>query len=164
MTAKHITLNLTITLNEEQRQFLREAAKSLTDANVREFLIHGIGCHHAGMLSENRKLIENLFRNGNLPILVTTSTLAMGVNLPAHLVIVKMTKFYQNGEYRDYSESAIQQMIGRAGRPTFDTSAYAVIMTTTQDKVSDYKIFDMSVKFDYFHFCVTREVRDTSVK
>ena len=50
-------------------------------------------------------------------ISVSTSTLAMGVNLPAHLVIVKSTQHYVMGTYQEYSETQILQMIGRAGRP-----------------------------------------------
>ena len=41
----------------------------------------------------------------------------MGVNLPAHLVIVKSTQHYVMGSYQEYSESQVLQMIGRAGRP-----------------------------------------------
>ena len=48
---------------------------------------------------------------------VSTSTLAIGVNLPAHLVIIKSTKHYSSSSYIDYSTSQILQMIGRAGRP-----------------------------------------------
>lgn len=48
---------------------------------------------------------------------VSTSTLAMGVNLPAHLVIIKSTQHYVLGVYQEYSENQILQMIGRAGRP-----------------------------------------------
>ena len=59
----------------------------------------------------------------------------MGVNLPAHLVVIKSTQYYGNGGYQDYSDSQILQMIGRAGRPQFDTSAVAVIMTKASCKV-----------------------------
>ena len=41
----------------------------------------------------------------------------MGVNLPAHLVIIKSTQHYVMGLYQEYSETQILQMIGRAGRP-----------------------------------------------
>jgi ATP-dependent DNA helicase HFM1/MER3 len=57
-----------------------------------------------------------------LPAAVSTSTLAMGVNLPAHLVIVKSTQHYVMGVYQEYTESQLLQMIGRAGRPQVDTS------------------------------------------
>lgn len=137
MTCKQLIQSLTIDLTPERKRILAQAASSLDDAKMRETLIHGAACHHAGMLREDRRTIETLFREGNLPVLVTTSTLAMGVNLPAHLVVIKSTKYYVNGEYRDYSESMLFQMIGRAGRPQFDTSAVAVIMTTAADKVRD---------------------------
>lgn len=135
MTSKFITQNITITLNTAQKQVLIDAANSINEVNVRDILIHGVGFHHAGLDPQIRKNIENLFRCGHLPILVTTSTLAMGVNLPAHLVIVKSTKYYNKGSYCDYTESTLLQMIGRAGRPQFDSSATAVIMTTASDKV-----------------------------
>jgi len=48
---------------------------------------------------------------------VATSTLAMGVNLPAHLVILKSTQYYNMGCHEEYSDTQILQMIGRAGRP-----------------------------------------------
>ncbi|NWS40382.1 HFM1 helicase, partial [Probosciger aterrimus] len=68
--------------------------------------------------------------------LFTTSTLAMGVNLPAHLVVIKSTMHYVGGVFQEYSETDILQMIGRAGRPQFDTTATAVIMTrwSTREK------------------------------
>ncbi|KAJ8959090.1 hypothetical protein NQ318_022347 [Aromia moschata] len=93
--------------------------------------------HIPWMIADTRHAIENLFRRGDLPVLVTTSSLAMGVNLPAHLVIVKSTKCYDTGGFRDYTETAIHQMIGRAGRPQFDVSATALILTTNEDKAWD---------------------------
>ncbi|XP_049454968.1 probable ATP-dependent DNA helicase HFM1 isoform X3 [Epinephelus fuscoguttatus] len=65
---------------------------------------------------------------------VTTRTLAMGVNLPAHLVVIKSTMQYVAGSCEEYSEADLLQMIGRAGRPQFDKSATAVIMTKIQTK------------------------------
>ncbi|GIY64982.1 probable ATP-dependent DNA helicase HFM1 [Caerostris extrusa] len=50
-------------------------------------------------------------------VAVSTSTLAMGVNFPAHLVVVKSTEQYVGGAYKEYSETQMLQMIGRAGRP-----------------------------------------------
>lgn len=60
----------------------------------------------------------------------------MGVNLPAHLVVIKSTIQYVNSGFAEYGESQVLQMIGRAGRPQFDTSATAVIMTKNATKVS----------------------------
>lgn len=46
----------------------------------------------------------------------------MGVNLPAHLVVVKSTMHYVGGMFEEYSETDILQMIGRAGRPQVSDS------------------------------------------
>lgn len=90
---------------------------------------------HTGLLPDDRTIIERLFLNGNVQILCTTTTLAHGVNLPAHLVIVKGTNMWRGKGYEKLPRSTVLQMIGRAGRPGFDTSGVAVIMTSQEDKL-----------------------------
>ncbi|XP_042540517.1 probable ATP-dependent DNA helicase HFM1 [Dipodomys spectabilis] len=120
----------------EQKQRLQKYAYSVRDSKLKDTLTYGIAYHHAGMELSDRKVIEGAFVTGDLRVLFTTSTLAMGVNLPAHLVIIKSTMHYAGGMFEEYSETDILQMIGRAGRPQFDTTATAVIMTrlSTRDK------------------------------
>ena len=120
--------------NENERQHIRDFVGNVVDCKLRELLICGIGYHHAGLSPSDRRVVENLFTAGYLPVICATSTLAMGVNLPAHLVIVKSTFHYAGGKFREYSSADILQMIGRAGRPQFDTSAVAVIMTQNSTK------------------------------
>jgi ATP-dependent DNA helicase HFM1/MER3 len=74
--------------------------------------------------------------NGKIRVLCATSTLAMGVNLPAHLVVIKGTKAWRGGGsgYQDLDQASLLQMIGRAGRPGFDVSGTAVIMTDNDSK------------------------------
>ena len=75
---------------------------------------------------------------GNLRVLVTTATLAWGVNLPAHAVVIKGTDVYEpNKNMVDLSILDIQQIFGRAGRPQFDTSGDATLITR-YDKVNYY--------------------------
>ncbi|XP_030877070.1 probable ATP-dependent DNA helicase HFM1 isoform X6 [Leptonychotes weddellii] len=118
----------------EQKQRLQKCAYSVRDSKLRDILIHGVAYHHAGMELLDRKVVEGAFTVGDLPVLFTTSTLAMGVNLPAHLVVIKSTMHYAGGMFEEYSETDILQMIGRAGRPQFDTTATAVIMTRLSTK------------------------------
>ena len=61
----------------------------LVDKKLVDFLRFGIGIHHAGLSSNDRLLIEKLFFNKDIQILVATSTLAWGVNFPASLVVIK---------------------------------------------------------------------------
>ena len=57
---------------------------------LRELFSDGFSIHHAGMLRRDRNLVQNLFSNGVIKVLVCTATLAWGVNLPAHAVIIKV--------------------------------------------------------------------------
>ena len=63
-------------------------------------------------------------------VLVCTSTLAWGVNFPAHLVVVKGTEFFDGKQkrYVDFPVTDVLQMMGRAGRPQFDNQGVAVIL------------------------------------
>ncbi|KAH6635385.1 Sec63 Brl domain-containing protein [Chaetomium sp. MPI-SDFR-AT-0129] len=108
------------------------------DEALKEAISFGIGLHHAGLVESDRQLAEELFLNNKIQILIATSTLAWGVNLPAHLVVVKGTQFYDAKieAYKDMDLTDVLQMLGRAGRPQFDNSGVARIFT--QDSKKDF--------------------------
>ncbi|KAI1210026.1 Sec63-domain-containing protein [Annulohypoxylon truncatum] len=108
------------------------------DDALKEAINFGIGLHHAGLVESDRQLAEELFLNNKIQILIATSTLAWGVNLPAHLVVVKGTQFYDAKieGYKDMDLTDVLQMLGRAGRPQFDNSGVARIFT--QDAKKDF--------------------------
>ncbi|CAI5641675.1 probable ATP-dependent DNA helicase HFM1 isoform X3 [Oreochromis niloticus] len=126
----------------EHKQRLMKYANSILDSKLRDLVALGVGYHHAGVDLSDRKLIEEAFTLGDLPVLFTTRTLSMGVNLPAHLVVIKSTMQYVAGSCQEYSEADLLQMIGRAGRPQFDTSATAVIMTKIQTREKYLKLMN----------------------
>ncbi len=112
------------------------------DENLKNSLIYGIGLHHAGLIENDRKIVENLFLSQKILILIATSTLAWGVNFPAHLVIIKGTEYRdpKTCQYVDMPITDILQMIGRAGRPQYDNEAIACLFVK-QDKKNFYKKF-----------------------
>lgn len=99
----------------------------------------GFGFHHAGMLRQDRTLVEKLFSDGLIKVLVCTATLAWGVNLPAHAVIIKGTEIYdsKHGSFVDLGILDVLQIFGRAGRPQFDKSGLGIIITT-HEKLNHY--------------------------
>lgn len=148
--------------DENSRKFLNMpedevemVLSQVTDYNLRHTLQFGIGLHHAGLNDKDRSLVEELFANNRIQILVCTSTLAWGVNLPAHLVIIKGTEFYDGKmkRYIDFPITDILQMMGRAGRPQFDQHGKAVILVH-EPKKSFYK------KFLYEPFPVESNLRE----
>ncbi len=100
--------------------------------------------HHAGRSSEQRQHAEMRFRNREIQVLVATSTLATGVNLPARQVVIyDLYKF--NGRAMAAGATAwadrvmplslqeVLQMAGRAGRPGLDPQGDVVIMAHERD-------------------------------
>ena len=83
------------------------------------------------MTREDRGLVKDLFADGSVQVLVCTATLAWGVNLPAHTVIIKGTQIYnpEKGRWAELSSQDVLQMLGRAGRPQFDTFGEGIIIT-----------------------------------
>ncbi|KAG6335484.1 hypothetical protein ID866_3612 [Astraeus odoratus] len=98
------------------------------DKDLGSLTAMGVAVHHAGLSLDDRKAVEDLYLEKKLHVLVATSTLAVGVNLPAHIVVIKGVKLYQNGETREYSDLEVLQMMGRAGRPQFDDEGIAIIL------------------------------------
>jgi len=113
------------------REILNEEQESVKNAELKEVLPYGFGIHHAGLGREDRQLVEDLFADKHLQVLVCTATLAWGVNLPAHCVIIKGTQMYnpEKGRWVELSPLDIMQMLGRAGRPQYDTEGEGIIIT-----------------------------------
>ena len=64
--------------------------RASANKQLRDLFSDGFSIHHAGMLRTDRSMVERLFSEGLIKVLVSTATLAWGVNLPAHAVIIKV--------------------------------------------------------------------------
>ncbi|KAF8265108.1 Sec63-domain-containing protein [Lactarius quietus] len=118
--------------------FRREIGTS-RNKEMKQLFDDGFGIHHAGMLRADRTLMEKMFSARAIKVLCCTATLAWGVNLPAHAVIIKGTQVYDSskGSFVDLSVLDVLQVFGRAGRPGFETSGEGYICTT-EDKLQHY--------------------------
>jgi activating signal cointegrator complex subunit 3 len=126
-------------LSDGQAKYVNKAFVKSRNKHLGELFNSGLSVHHAGLLRSDRNLIEKYFADGLIKVLVCTSTLAWGVNLPAHAVIIRGTEIYdsKHGSFVDLGILDVLQIFGRAGRPQFDTSGHAVIITA-HDKLSHY--------------------------
>ncbi|KAF2716323.1 Sec63-domain-containing protein [Polychaeton citri CBS 116435] len=142
-TAKYIrdkaleeeTIGQILRVDAASREILREEAESVSNADLKDVLPYGFGIHHAGMSRADRTAVEDLFADGAIQVLVCTATLAWGVNLPAHTVIIKGTQVYspEKGSWIELSPQDVLQMLGRAGRPQFDTYGEGIIITSQSE-------------------------------
>uniref|UniRef100_A0A7S3QXY0 RNA helicase n=1 Tax=Dunaliella tertiolecta TaxID=3047 RepID=A0A7S3QXY0_DUNTE len=113
------------------REILQTEAEACKDTDLKDLLPFGFAIHHAGMNRADRTLVEDLFADGHVQVLVSTATLAWGVNLPAHTVIIKGTQIYNpvKGAWDELSPQDVMQMMGRAGRPQYDSFGEGIIIT-----------------------------------
>ncbi|KAG0668358.1 Sec63 [Maudiozyma exigua] len=128
-TAKYISNNTNIN---------HDISENLMDRVLSNCMKRGVAFHNAGLALDDRSIVERSFLNGTTNILCATSTLAVGVNLPAYLVIIKGTQMWSVSELTEYSNLDTLQMIGRAGRPKFEKKGCAIIMTEPK-MVSKYE-------------------------
>lgn len=119
------------------RTILAEIAQSpeLKNNDLKTLLPYGFAIHHAGMTRYDKNVVEDLFRDQRIQVLVSTATLAWGVNLPAHTVIIKGTQMYnpEKGAWVELSPMDIMQMLGRAGRIDYDVSGEGIVLTHQQE-------------------------------
>jgi helicase len=96
----------------------------------------GAAFHHAGLLSEQRKLIEDGFRNNLIKVLSSTPTLAAGLNMPARRVIIRGYRRYDpNYGMVPIPVLEYKQMAGRAGRPGLDPYGESVLISKSNTEM-----------------------------
>jgi DEAD/DEAH box helicase len=105
---------------------------------LRPLLSHGIGIHHAGILPRYKQLVEELALARLIKLVVSTETIAAGINLPARTVVFPSLRKYIKREARLVTAAEYHQMAGRAGRPQFDDKGLAIALAP-EDVVSDIK-------------------------
>jgi len=88
--------------------------------DLRRFVNHGVGVHHAGLLPKYRLLVERLAQKGLLKLICGTDTLGVGVNVPIRSVLMSQLCKYDGVKTRVLKVREFQQIAGRAGRKGFD--------------------------------------------
>jgi len=130
-----------IFLSEDERRTLTRLAEILRGPEssmtricrrLGDTVEHGVAFHHAGLKPEQRKLIEENFKNGLLKIICSTPTLAAGVNLPARRAVIRDVKRFEGGLGASFIPvSEYKQCAGRAGRPQYDEFGESVLIAKT---------------------------------
>lgn len=96
-------------------------------ADIRKWLRHGIGLHHAGMLPKYRVLVEQLAQAGLLRVICGTDTLGAGINVPIRTVLFTRLCKFDGQKTAHLTARDFHQIAGRAGRKGFDDKGYVVV-------------------------------------
>ncbi|MEK9730454.1 MAG: DEAD/DEAH box helicase [Candidatus Poseidoniales archaeon] len=120
-------------LSELANQIANSSNQSSISDHLAESIRGGVAFHHAGLTHQQRKVVEHAFKEGLLIALTATPTLAAGVNLPARRVLIRDLKRWDDGFNRPLPIMEVRQMMGRAGRPKYDTKGEAWIYCKNSD-------------------------------
>jgi helicase len=122
-------------LNQLAEQILATGERTRLGEQLADVVKSGAAFHHAGLSGGHRKIIENSFKEGKIKVLTATPTLAIGMNLPARVVIINEYRRYEPG-YGYYPIPVLEykQMAGRAGRPRYDKFGDSILVAKTEDE------------------------------
>jgi helicase len=141
-------------LPSDKKKAFREVSEKILDVPKRkgsrptsiclklaECAENGVAFHHAGIFNEQKEIIEDEFRAGNLLMITATPSLMYGVNLPSRSVVIRdYTRWTSQGPQNipvfDY-----EQMSGRAGRPQYDDVGYSYLVAKTLDEAFNLQEF-----------------------
>ena len=152
--ATYVSKKIDKKINFKQRERFKEVADKILEVpkkkgslptstclKLAESCEHGVAFHHAGLFNEQKEIIEDEFRKGNILMITATPSLMYGVNLPSKTVIIRdHTRWTSNGPQPipvfDY-----EQMSGRAGRPQYDDVGYSYLIAKTMDEAINLEEF-----------------------
>ena len=146
--ATYVSGKINKKINVEQRKRFKEVSEkkkgslpTSTCLKLAEVAEKGVAFHHAGLFNEQKEIIEDEFRNGNILMITATPSLMYGVNLPSKSVVIRdHTRWTSNGPQPipvfDY-----EQMSGRAGRPQYDDVGYSYLIAKTMDEALNLEEF-----------------------
>ena len=112
---------------------VRDSATTETGERLASCLEGGVAFHHAGLRSEHREAVEDVFRSRDIAAICATPTLAAGVNVPARRVVVRDHMRYSDTGMEPLPVLEVHQMFGRAGRPGLDPHGEAVLVAGNAD-------------------------------
>jgi superfamily II RNA helicase len=95
--------------------------------DMKRWLRHGIGVHHAGLLPKYRILVEQLAQKGLLKLICGTDTLGVGINVPIRTVLFTQLWKYDGNKAAILSVRDFRQVSGRAGRAGYDAQGYVIV-------------------------------------
>ncbi|MDE1762174.1 MAG: DEAD/DEAH box helicase [Candidatus Micrarchaeota archaeon] len=133
-------------LKQQEKERLMEVGKKVLGAvgrptaqceKLAKCVESGTAFHHGGLVNEQRHSVEEAFKGNLIKVVCSTTTLGLGVNLPAHTVLVRDLSRYGDTGPERIGANEVTQLFGRAGRPKYDTSGRALLIAKSKWEVMD---------------------------
>ena len=139
---RNLALQLSAALSKDEGEeagppsdALRLAAAQSSDETLAKVMLTGVAFHNGELSQADRELVEEMFKERHVRIIVATTTLSEGVNLPTRSVYLRSISFFGGSPIEP---GRFLQMIGRAGRPGMDPAGDAVVVLRSNKELSAY--------------------------
>ena len=152
--ATYVSKKIDKKINVRQREKFKEVAEKILEVPKRkgslptstclklaESCEHGVAFHHAGLFNEQKEIIEDEFRNGNILMITASPSLMYGVNLPSKTVVIRDHTRWTSQGPQPIPVFDYEQMSGRAGRPQYDDVGYSYLIAKTMDEAQNLQDF-----------------------
>lgn len=111
------------------------------DFELIDLLNYGVGVHHSGISDEARSLMEWLFENKRIDILVATTTIAQGVNFPISGVVFAHYTYPEDKKSVEMPAEDFWNIAGRAGRVDQDSVGIIAFASPNDESASHIRDF-----------------------
>jgi len=136
--SSEVTSNIQNIWNNKLNKYNKIYEKSKEWTELYLLVSRGIGIHHSGMIPILKEIVELLYSQGYIKILLATETFALGVNMPTKTVVfTNLYKFDSSNKKRLLKPDEYNQMAGRAGRRGKDKIGHVIILPF-EDFISEY--------------------------
>ena len=148
--ATYVAKKISKKINKVQREKFKEVADKILEVpkkkgslptstclKLAESCEKGVAFHHAGLFNEQKEIIEDEFRNGNILMITATPSLMYGVNLPSKTVVIRDHTRWTSTGPQPIPVFDYEQMSGRAGRPQYDDVGYSYLIAKTMDEAQN---------------------------
>lgn len=145
--ATYVAKKINKKLSKEQKIKFKEVSEKILEVpekkgsqptttciKLAESIEKGVAFHHAGLFNEQKEIIEDEFRNGNILMITATPSLMYGVNLPSKTVIIRDHTRWTSQGPQPIPVFDYEQMSGRAGRPQYDDVGYSYLISKSIDE------------------------------
>ncbi len=127
--AKYLAKELGLHMAKDIQDLLPHYDLSASSKSLRDCLSGGTAFHNTNLSRLEKTVIEQAFRNpkSKVKVLVSTTTLAAGINTPASTVILAELEFI-GGKGRPFTIAEYKNIAGRAGRLGFSENGKAIML------------------------------------
>lgn len=145
--ATHVAKKINKKLSKQQKSKFKQVAEKLLEVpekkgsqptttciKLAESAEKGVAFHHAGLFNEQKEIIEDEFRKGNILLITATPSLMYGVNLPSKTVVIRDHTRWTSQGPQPIPVFDYEQMSGRAGRPQYDDVGYSYLIAKSIDE------------------------------